>query len=51
MKLPDLLHKSLLDYITLRGALDFIKHDTDDHQYGEEDSNNDASVLSSNKEK
>ena len=51
MKLPDRLHKGLLDEIINRGALDFIGHDKYVHQYEEEDSINDASVISYDKEK
>ena len=51
MKLPDFLHRGLLYEIIRRGALDFIENDKDGHQDEEEDSNNDAYVLSSNEEK
>ena len=51
MKLPDHLHKHLLDETIRRGALDYIEHDKDAHQDEEEYSNNDSSVLSSIKEK
>ena len=51
MKLPNYLHKGLMDEIIHIGALDFIKHDKDDHQYKEEKLNNDASLLSYDKEK
>ena len=32
MKFPDRLHKGLLDEIIRRGALDFVKHDENNHQ-------------------
>ena len=51
MKLHDRLHTELLDEIIRRGSLDFIKHEKDGHQDEEEDSSNDASVLSYDKEK
>ena len=51
MKLPDPLHKGLLDEIIQRGALDFINHENYVHQDEEEDSNNDTSVPSSDEEK
>ena len=47
MKLSDCLHKGLLVDIIRGVALDFININKDVHQYEEEDSNNDSSVLSS----
>ena len=51
MKLTDCLYKGILDEIIHRGELDFIKHCKDGKKYEEEDSNNNASVISSDGEK
>ena len=51
MKLPDHLHKGLLYSIILGGAIDFNDYDKDGQQDEEEDSNNDAYVVSSYEEK
>ena len=51
MKLPEFLHKGLLSEIICRGGIDYIEHDKDGHQDEEEDSKNDASVISSEEEK
>ena len=45
------MQKVLLDETIRRVTLDLIDHEKNGHQYEEEDSNNDASVLSSYEEK
>ena len=50
MKFPNILHKGILDEIIRRGVLEFIKHEKDAHKEEEQDSENDASILSSDKE-
>ena len=51
MKLPDHLHKCIMNEIVQRGALYSINNDKNGHQDEEEGSNNNLSVLSYDEEK